>query len=447
MQSNSNKDIAKSIIKKIQDEGFEAYFAGGYVRDMLIGSEAKDIDIVTSAKPDEIEALFDKTYAIGKSFGVINVVVKDANFEIATFREESDYSDNRRPQKVSFTNAKTDALRRDFTINGLFYDPIKNKVIDYIGGIEDIKKRTIRFIGNPTKRIEEDHLRLIRAIRFKSTLNFQYDQPSFKAIRKYSSLIKSVSKERIKDELNKIITCPNRHTALIELSESKLLKYIIPEAEEMKSVPQPEEYHQEGDVFTHTYLALKALPDNSDLRLCWAVLLHDIGKPPTLIKEGGRIIFHNHAQKSAEISDEILRRLKFSKVDRGAIVFLVENHMKIAQLDNMRPGKRERLLTHPLIDDLIKLAEADQRGKIPTELDFIEKIKREVKKVRIRKEHSIRENKEKIFSGDTLVEMGFMPGPKIKEIIEDIEDLIAEGKLKDKENIKKYIKEKYAKNK
>ena len=446
MQSKQDKNIAKDIIGKIQGKGFEAYFAGGYVRDMLIGLEAKDIDIVTSAKPDEIEALFEKTYPIGKDFGVIDVVVENTNFEVATFRKESDYSDNRRPQKIFFTDAKNDALRRDFTINGLFYDPIKNKIIDYIGGVEDIKKRTVKFIGDPAERIEEDHLRLIRAIRFKSTLNFQYDQQSFEAIRKYSALIEKVSKERVRDELNKIITCPNRHTALIELSESKLLKYIMPEVEEMKGVPQPEEYHKEGDVFTHTYLALKSLPKESDLRLCWAVLLHDIGKPPTLIKKDGRIIFHDHAQKSAEISNEILKRLRFSKTDINAIVFLVENHMKIAQLNKMRPGKRKRILTHPLMEDLIKLAEADEHGKIPTELDFIEKIKKDAKKANLEKEREDKEGKEKIFSGDTLIEMGFEPGPKIKEIIENIEDLIAEGELKNNKEVRDYIKTKYAKN-
>ncbi len=445
IQSKLIENTAIDIVKKIQDSGFEAYFAGGCVRDRLLGMECNDIDIATSAKPKDIESLFKNTYSVGREFGVVVVRLKGANFEIATFRKESTYSDNRRPESVVFADAKADVLRRDFTVNGLLYDPIKNKIIDYVGGLEDLKKRTIRFIGDPYERIEEDHLRLIRAIRFKSTLNFQYEHNSFKAIRNRADLIKKVSMERIKDELNKIMVCPNRHVALVELSESKILKYIMPEVEAMKSVPQPEEYHKEGDVFTHTYLALKALPDKSDLRLCWAVLLHDIGKPLTLIREKSRIIFHNHAQKSAEIASNILKRLKFSRVDRESIVFLVENHMRIVQFEKMRPAKKFKLLTHPLIDDLIKLVEADQQGKIPTQLEFVNKIKKASLEARLEKRRLLRESASKFFSGDTLLSMGFEPGPIFKKIIEDVEDLIVEGNINNLEQAKKYIKNKYGK--
>jgi len=440
------KKIAIKIINKLVKNGYKAYFAGGYVRDMLMGKVSKDIDIITSAKPDEIERLFSKTIPVGKDFGVIIVVSGGHNFEVATFRKESCYNDKRRPGKVSFTDAQTDASRRDFTVNAVFYDPLKNKIIDFVGGVDDIKKRTIRFIGNPIERIKEDPLRLIRAIRFKSTLNFQYDKNTFNAIRQCSDQIKNVSAERVRDELNKILTSSKRHTALIELSESNLLSYIIPEIEDLKGVPQPVSYHKEGDVFTHTYLALKSLPDNSDLRLCWATLLHDIGKPPTLIRKKGKIIFHDHAQKSAEMSDEIFNRLKFTKTDKDAVVFLVKNHMKMAQLSEMRPGKKLALLTHPLVDDLVKLVEADQKGKIPPELDFIENIKNEIKNAKNIKS-KIDSKKNKIINGDILIKLGFQEGPLIKNILDDVSDKIAENKIKSQSEAIAYIKSKYNENK
>ncbi len=441
------KNSAIKIVKTLQSNGFIAYFAGGYVRDMLLGKESKDIDIVTSAKPKEIEKLFENTYSIGKKFAVINVVIEKHNFEVATFREESNYSDYRRPTEIKFSDAKHDALRRDFTINGMFYDPIKNKLIDFVGGSDDIKKRTIRFIGDPKERINEDHLRLIRAIRFKSVLNFQYDKETFEALRKYSNLITTVSAERVRDELNKIIKCPNRHTGLVELSQSGILKLIIPEIENLKSVPQPNQYHKEGDVFTHTYLALKSLSRESSLTLCWATLLHDIGKPDTIIRKSDKIIFHNHAQKSAQITESILRRLKFSLSDIKAITFLVENHMRIFQVDKMRPSKRFRFLTSLYIDDLIKLTEADQKGKIPSEMDFVRKLKKEVKEARAKQLIITKEKREKIFSGKTLIKLGFNPSPKFKDIIENIEDLIASGELNNKKQVEDYILKNYEQNK
>lgn len=440
------KRTAIKIIETLVNKGYETYFAGGYVRDMLMGRDSFDIDIATSATPSEIEKLFPDTIPVGKNFGVMIVVIDSKNYEIATFRKESGYSDKRRPTKVSFTDAKTDALRRDFTINAIFFDPIKNRVIDFTGGADDIKKRTIRFIGNPTDRIQEDPLRLIRAIRLKSTLNFQYDNETFKAIRENSNQIKNVSPERIRDELNKILLSSRRYTALIELSESNLLSYIIPEIENLKGVPQPVEFHQEGDVFTHTYLALKALPDDSDLRLCWATLLHDIGKPPTLIREGDRIIFHDHAQKSAEMTRIIFDRLKFSKIDKDAVVFLVENHMKVAQLSKMRPGKKQLLLTNPLVDDLVELVEADKRASIPYEADFVNNLKDEVLNARKIKS-KVGNRKDKIINGDVLIKMGFRQGPEIKDILEDVSDKIAQSVISNQTEAISYIKSKYHENK
>jgi len=439
------KDAATTIIETLTSSGFEAYFAGGFVRDKLIGRDSDDIDIATSATPDEVEKLFENTFSVGKKFGVIVVVIDEKNYEVTTFRKESEYQDMRRPSKVEFTDAKTDALRRDFTVNALFFDPIKDKIIDFTSGQEDIKKRTIRFIGNPDDRILEDPLRLIRAIRFKTTLNFQYDNKTFKSVRANANQINKVSPERIRDELNKILLSSRRHTAIVELSESKLLQYIIPEIEALKGVPQPVEYHHEGDVFTHTYLVLKSLPDKSDLRLCWAALLHDIGKPPTIIREGDRIIFHDHAQKSTEMTKDIFSRLRFSKTDTDAVLFLVENHMRVAQLDQMRPGKRLALLTNPQIDDLVALVEADQRGTLPYDPSFVDDLKQQV--VNARKLQSKNNKKQdKIIDGDILIKMGFEQGPIIKQILDDISDMVAQEKIASQAQAITYIKEHYGKN-
>lgn len=295
------KKEATQVVKVLKESGFEAYFAGGCVRDILMLKDPRDIDIATSAKPEEVEEIFEKTYPVGKKYGTILVRSGNYQFEVTTFRKEGRYKDGRRPSVVTFTSAREDALRRDFTINGVFYNPLSNSFIDYVGGQEDIKKRVVKFIGNPEDRINEDRLRLIRAIRFKVTLGFQYSRETFEAVRAQADQIKNVSPERLRDELNKIIESENRHLGLVELSESKLLKHIIPELEEMKGIPQPEDYHHEGDCFTHTYLALKSLPKQSPVYLCWAVLLHDIAKPDTIGKTDGRISFNDHASRSAKI--------------------------------------------------------------------------------------------------------------------------------------------------
>ena len=438
------KKAAREIVKKLQERGFEAYFAGGCVRDMLLGIEPLDIDIATSARPDEIEKIFEKTIPVGKQYGIIVVNMAGHNFEVATFRKEGGYFDARHPTHVTFSKAKEDAQRRDFTINGIFYDPIKNKIIDLVGGVEDIKKKTIRFIGDPKERIEEDNLRLVRAIRFKITLGFQYAQTTYDAVRKYSYLIKNVSSERIKDELDKIMASPNRSQGLIELSESGLLSYILPEVEALKGVPQPPEFHLEGDVFVHTYLALKSLPPKAPSHLGWAVLLHDIAKPLTLQKSGKRIIFHNHAQESAKLAEQILKRLKFSKFETYEICWLIENHMKIGDIAKMRPNKRLEFLLDPKFEDLIKLSLADSMGTYPIRTDLTKKLEKQVKEAKAWAQTNKKKAK-RILTGDDLIKIGLPPGPEFQIILEEINDLAIEGKIKSKSQAIDFVKKKYVK--
>lgn len=431
---------ATEIVRKLQENKFEAYFAGGSVRDILLGQDPKDIDIATSATPDQIQKLFPDNIPIGKQFGVILVKGKNHQFEVATFREEGPYLDKRRPSYVKFTSAENDAKRRDFTINGMFYDPITNKIIDYVGGQEDIKKKTIRFIGDAVDRIKEDNLRLIRAIRFKVTLNFQYSDETFSLITSNSSLIKNVSPERLRDELNKILQSERRHIGLTELSQSKIIDYIIPEINDLKGVPQPIEYHHEGDVFTHTYLAIKSLPSDAPLHLVWAVLLHDIGKPPTLIKEDKRIIFHNHAEVSAEMASKILQRLKFSSLEIKTIYFLIDSHMKIALIPKMRPTKQMAFLLDPRFPDLIKLCEADSRGTYPVNLSLVEKLKAELEQAKIEKAKiELAKKSTKLFTGDNLIELGYNPSKDFKEILDKVNDQIIAGNIKSLEQAKSFV--------
>lgn len=433
------RKTAIKIVKELQGAGFEAYFAGGYVRDMLLGIESKDIDIVTSATPDQVEKIFTKTVPIGKQFGIILVVLDKEKYEVATFRKESDYLDKRRPSKVTFSDAKTDATRRDFTINSIFFDPISKKVIDFVSGAEDVKRKTIRFIGNPEARISEDNLRLVRAIRLKITLGFQYAPDTFEAVRKNAELVKNVSAERLRDELNKIMASPNRHQGLVELSESSLLKYIIPEIETLKGVPQPIEYHHEGDVFTHTYLALKSLNDRTPSYLAWAVLLHDIAKPLTLTHINNKIVFHNHAEGSSQITERILKRLKFPKFEIYDICWLIENHMKIGIINKMRPGKRLDFVLDPKFNDLIKLARADSSGTYPVDLDIVRRLEADVKSAQDWREKVSIHRKKVLISGDDLIKAGFMPGAKFKEMLEVIDDLRIKGELKSKKDAVDYL--------
>jgi len=439
------KKNAQEIVKTLQDKGFTAYFAGGCVRDMLRGVEPTDFDIVSSARPDEVERLFPHTVATGKAFGVISVIKNNHNFEVASFRAKVAYSDQRHPNEIVYTSAEEDAKRRDFSINGLFYDPIAQKTIDFVDGAADLKKHLIRFIGNPDERIKEDHLRILRAIRFKVTLGFQYTPETFEAVRAHAPHIRGVSAERIRDELNKIMANPRRAQGLIELSESQLLAQIIPEIERLKAVAQPFVYHKEGDVFVHTYLALKALPDDAPSHLAWAVLLHDIAKPQTARKEQGRIIFHNHAQESGKISEQIMRRLKFANFEIETIKWLVESHMKIFNLEKMRPGKRLALVLDPRFPDLIELIKADACGTYPARLGPIKKIETTVKDALVWKKCN--EGKaRRLITGDDLIRLGLTPGEQFKEILEEVNDLTIAGKFRTKQDARSYIKKNYQKN-
>jgi len=380
------KPTSIKIIEKLREAGHQAYWAGGCVRDMLLGMEPKDFDIATSAKPEEIEQILDKTIPVGKQFGVIIAIENGHHFEIATFRSDSGYSDGRRPDAIYFSSALEDAKRRDFTINSMFYDPIKDEVIDYLGGQDDLKDKLVRFIGNPEERILEDHLRILRAVRFKNYFGLQYHPETYQAIKKHVQLIKNISKERIRDELNKMIMDPvNPGQAFEELFELGALELLIPELCQLKGLAQPLQYHQEGDVWDHSIKALNSLT-NEDLdpnplpekgpsiELKWAVFMHDIGKFKTFSIDEERIRYDHHAEIGGDIAASILQRFNFPKASVERVKWLIEHHMMIVQLMEMPDSRRRHWFLLPGFEELLEVYRADSLGITPLDLSLYEKL-------------------------------------------------------------------------
>jgi len=334
---------ALQIVHTLVQNGHRAVFAGGWVRDHLLNLTPNDTDIATSALPEEVEALFPKTLAIGKAFGVILVVIDDEQFEVATFRADGEYTDGRRPDSVSFSSLEEDARRRDITINGMFYDPLNGDVIDVVGGRADLEQKIIRFIGDPEQRIKEDRLRLLRVIRFAARLGFEIEPLTFAAVKRNAGSITQVSAERVSEELTKTLRCKDKIRAIELLFQSGLIDYILPEVKQMEGCEQPVDYHPEGCVLRHTQIALSLLSKDASDELLWGTFLHDVGKPPTQTFED-RIRFNGHDSKGKWITEQILKRLKFSNDFVEHVCALVENHMKFTAVTLMRVSKLKRFV-------------------------------------------------------------------------------------------------------
>ncbi len=344
---DSSSDGAVEAVKRLQAAGFIAFMAGGCVRDMLLGRKPKDYDVATDAVPSEVLRLFPGSVAVGKAFGVIRARLGGQEYEIATFRKDHSYSDGRRPDAVTFSDPGTDATRRDFTMNALFFDPVSGVIHDFVGGRADIEKKIVRAVGCPDERFMEDHLRMIRAVRFECTLGFSMDGPTFDAMVRNAPLAAKISSERIQQELTRILLESPRAGAAVErLRCAGLLKHFLPEVEAMKGQEQPPEFHPEGDVYTHTLMMLDAM-EKPTIRLAYAVLLHDIGKPSTARHAGDRIRFDNHARRGAEMAEEIMRRLRFPVDDIRAVSFCVGNHMRFMDVRKMRRSTLARLVGAP----------------------------------------------------------------------------------------------------
>lgn len=427
MKAERQGKLAAQIVTLLTEAGHTAYFAGGCVRDLVMRQTPKDYDIATTATPEEVEKIFSKCIPVGKKFGVMIVVHGDCHFEVATFRKEGGYQDGRHPSRVSFTDPEEDARRRDFTVNGLFYDPLQKKIIDFVDGVKDIKKKRIRAIGDPNERFSEDHLRLLRAVRFAANLGFQIEPKTWAALKRLKKKIHTVSPERIRDELVKMFTRPFAGRALKLLSESGLLAEILPEVEAMKGVRQQPEFHPEGDVFVHTTLLMDKLEDPSVV-LAFGSLLHDVGKPPTFSKEDGAIHFYNHAHIGAEMAEKILTRLRFSNREIEGIVSCVEQHMKFADVKKMRIGKLKQFTFQENFQTELELHRIDCLSS-HGQLDLYRFLKRKIK------EFAKEALKPKpVLNGHDLLALGIEAGPIMKEILEEAYTLQLEGKVISKED-------------
>jgi len=350
-------DSALMIIRALRQKGHVALLAGGCVRDILLKRRPKDYDVVTSARPDQVKALFERTVDVGEKFGVIKVLIASLEFEVATFRSDEDYRDGRHPQGVRFARDREDAMRRDFTVNGMFYDPVEGKVVDHVGGRLDLDRRLIRAIGDPNKRFGEDYLRMLRAIRFAETLQFTIESETFQAVRLNAEKITSISGERIREELEGILVDQNRRMGLEMLDDGGLLVHILPEVAACKGVRQGKLLHPEGDVWQHTLLAVSMLEEPS-FEFTMAVLLHDIGKPPTA-DSGRERLFLDHERVGEQMSRRIAERLKLSKRETDTIAFLVRHHMILKDVARMKKSTMKRLFAHEFFEQLAELHRID----------------------------------------------------------------------------------------
>lgn len=427
----SCRRAAEGIVLWLREAGHEAYFAGGCVRDALLRRSPKDYDVATSARPSEVERLFTRTVGVGKAFGVVRVREGGAEIEVATFRVDGPYRDGRRPSSVRFCGAEEDAKRRDFTVNGLFYDPARKRVVDFVGGRTDLRRKVLRAIGDPRARFREDHLRMLRAVRFAAALGFRIEAATWRAVVAMAPKIRRVSAERVRDELTKLLISPRPGLGLKLLARSGLLARVLPEVERMRGVGQPRAFHPEGDVFVHTVAALDGLPRKSSVRLAWATLLHDVGKPPTFersTKKGvRRIRFPEHARVGARMADRILRRLRFSNDDREAIMAIVANHMTFKDVPEMRLSTIKRLLARPTFEEELAMHRADclachgKLGNVRILRGWQKRLaEEEIRPVRL-------------ITGKDLIALGLKPGPLFGRILAKLEEAQLDGRVKDRE--------------
>ena len=433
---DSNKAAAVEIIGKLQEEGHVAYLAGGCVRDMLRGKIPKDYDIATSALPEQITSIFSKTREVGVHFGVVIVIKGNQAFDVATFRNDGSYKDGRHPEDVTFSTPEEDTARRDFTINGIFFDPISQKHIDFVDGRSDIEKKVVRAIGDPDLRFQEDYLRLLRAVRFAARFNYEIEEKTWKSIKLNASGISKISKERVRDELTKILLNENRVLGFDLLVDSGLMEHIIPEILQLKGCEQPPQFHPEGDVFVHTRLMLSLLKDNPSIELVLSVLLHDIGKPTTYSfdEAADRIRFNGHDKLGAEMSNQILRGLKFSNSIIEDVVQMVANHMTFKDVQKMRQSKLKRFMSRSTFSDEKELHRVDCLGSWGglDNYDFLNE-----KMIEFANEPII---PAPLLTGKDLIEFGWAPGPKLGETLNSVQDLQLEGTLNSKEEALEWVK-------
>ena len=422
------REQAREIVQQLQRAGHAAFFAGGCVRDQLLGREAKDYDIATAATPEEVQALFRRVSDLtGKSFGVIRVMVGGHAFEVATFRQDGVYRDGRRPESVRFATPEEDAQRRDFTVNGLFFDPVAEKLIDYVGGEADLRARVIRAIGTAADRFAEDQLRLLRAIRFATRLDFTIEPATWEAIRAGAPSIRSISAERIRDELNLIFTARRPERGLDLLDQSGLLRHVLPDVAALHGVEQPPQFHPEGDVFEHERLMLSHV-QQPDLELALGILFHDVGKKPTAqVDADGRIRFNGHETVGAEMAEQIMTGLRYDNKTLGTVCELVRHHMQFKDVPKMRPSTLKRMMARPTFLQELELHRIDclsSHGDL-SHYDFLKHQLETMTPEQI--------DPPALINGRDLIAMGLPPGRAMGEILEKVRLAQLEGTIENRE--------------
>lgn len=432
------RDYATTIIQTLRQRGFHAYLVGGCVRDLLLGREPKDYDVATSATPEQVMSIFPETYAVGAQFGVVLVPGPQGDVEVATFRSDIGYSDGRHPDEVRFSaDPREDVARRDFTINGMLLDPVSNQVLDFVGGRKDLEAKIIRTIGDPRQRFAEDKLRMLRAARFAARFGYNIEPATFAAIEELAGEIQVVSRERVREELTRMLTEGHARRAFLLLDESGLLAVVLPEISAMKGVAQPPQFHPEGDVFVHTLLLLGNLPTPCSPALGWGALLHDVGKPATFRVAPDRIRFDGHVEVGVKMAQEICRSLRFSADDTEQILALIDNHMRFGDATRMKESTLKKFLRMPRFDEHLALHRADclaSHGDLST-YEFAQEKVAAIPPEKMRPSPLV--------SGDDLIAAGYAPGPRFREILNAVEDAQLEGRLSSSDAALAFVKNEF----
>jgi poly(A) polymerase len=431
------RDLANSVCDTLRQNGYQALFVGGCVRDLLLGHEPADFDVTTDAPPERVMSLFPESVGVGAQFGVVLVPYDGLKVEVATFRSDVGYSDGRHPDRVVYsTTAEEDVQRRDFTINGLLMRHDTAEVLDFVGGQADLKAGILRAIGEPSRRFAEDKLRMLRAVRFAARFRFIIEPATYVAIRSHAAEIGQVSAERLREELTKLLTEGAARRGFELLDDTGLLRQLLPEIAAMKGVEQPPEFHPEGDVWIHTRLMIEQLPAGCSPTLAWGVLLHDVGKPPSfkpVSETGDRIRFDGHVDVGARMAEDICRRLRFSNEEAEQITALVANHMRFKDVAQMRTSTLKRFVRLPRFDEHLELHRLDclSSHRRLESYGFVQRFLADTPPDQV--------HPPRLLTGDDLQQMGYAPGPVFSEILRSLEDAQLEGRVQDKEGAMDYV--------
>jgi poly(A) polymerase len=442
LPETAGAQLAVTIAETLQRHGYEAFFVGGCVRDMLLNQQPKDYDLATNALPEQVIELFPKAVAVGAAFGVVKVVQNQAMVEVATYRIDGPYLDQRRPDWIRYASAREDAHRRDFTINALFAHPLTGEVVDYVGGVADLKNRVLRTVGNPEERYQEDALRLLRAVRFASNLQLDIETNTWKALKTCGPFLSRISPERIMDELTKGLIRPYPGAFLRQLYASGLLAMVLPELLPMVGCEQPPDWHPEGDVFVHTALVLDHLPPEPSIRLAWAALLHDVGKPACrTVEPDGRMRFFGHERVGAEMVEPLAKRLHWSRELREEVAFMVKRHMDWPNLPKMKASTLRRWLTHPTIEDELALHYGDVMASCQI-LDAYEFGKTALANLHSGEEGPPSLPRPLLNGREVMAIAGRSGGPWLKVLLSQMIDAQMEGTLSSREEATVWLREK-----